>query len=143
MNNAYGAAANNSLLKPQFVLKMSMVTFLIVQAIRQLVLVNGQASDAVKKETRAGQVAAWFTILLTLVVAAFLYPSNPLPNKNIIGGLFLLFLGVMGSGIIMIYDAIKNKDTSKAAEPNRLWFGIAHVIFAILLLGFLLFVLTK
>lgn len=141
MNYGAGASANNSLMKPQFVLKLSMVTFLAVQAIRQLVLVNGQAED--KKETRSGQVAAWMTIILTLIVAVFLYPSTPLPDKNVLGGLFLLFAGAMGSGITMLYDALQNKAASKAAEPNRMWFAIAHIIFAIVLLAFLLFTLTK
>ena len=125
-------------MKPQFVMKMSMVTFLIVQAIRQLVLVNGQAAD--KKESRAGQVAAWMTITLTILVAAFLYPSVPLPDKNILGGILLLFVGVMGSGIAMLYDAMKNK---AGPEKNRLWFAIAHIIFAVLILAFLMFNLTK
>ena len=45
MSNLYGAS-NNSLTNPDFVLKLSMVTFLVVQAIRQLVLVNAQELDA-------------------------------------------------------------------------------------------------
>ena len=137
--NVYGAAAaNNSLMKPQFVMKMSMVTFLIVQAIRQLVLVNGQTAD--NKESRAGQVAAWMTITLTILVAAFLYPSTPLSDKNILGGIFLLFAGVMGSGIAMLYDSMKNK---AGPEKNRMWFAIAHIIFAILLLAFLIYSLVQ
>ena len=126
--------ANNSLANPNFVLKLSMVTFLIVQAIRQLVLVNSQATA--KTESRAGQVAAWMTITLTLIVAALLYPSGPLTYKNTLGGLFLVFAGVMGSGIAMIYDGMKNK---AGPEKNRLWFGIAHVIFAMLVFAFLLY----
>jgi hypothetical protein len=133
--NSYGAN-NNSLTNPNFVLKLSMVTFLIVQAIRQLVLVNAQASGDKPMESRSGQVAAWMTIILTLVVAALLYPSGPLSRKNTLGGLFILFAGVMGSGIAMIYDGMKNK---AGPEKNRLWFGIAHVIFAMLVFAFLLY----
>jgi len=128
---------NNSLSSPPFVLKMTMITFLIVQAIRQLIQVNIQAGA--KTETRTGQIASWFTILLTLIVAALLYPSGPLSNKNIMGGMLLLFAGVMGSGIMMIYDGIKKA----GPEKNRLWFGIAHVIFAMLILAFLLFSLVQ
>jgi cytochrome bd-type quinol oxidase subunit 2 len=134
--NSYGAN-NNSLTNPNFVLKLSMVTFLIVQAIRQLVLVNAQATA--KTESRAGQVAAWMTITLTLVVAALLYPTGPLSRKNTLGGLFVLFAGVMGSGIAMIYDGMKNKGSQ---EKNRLWFGIAHVVFAMLVFAFLLYSMT-
>lgn len=130
--------ANNSLSSPQSILKLSMVTFLIVQAVRQLVLVNGQAED--KKESRAGQVAAWFTIMLTLIVAAFLYPSGSIPPNRVVGGLIALFLGVMGSGIAMLYDAIKNKD---GPEKNRMWFAVAHIIFAVIVLIFLLLTMTK
>jgi cytochrome bd-type quinol oxidase subunit 2 len=133
--NSYGAISNNnSLSNPSFVLKLSMVTFLIVQAIRQLVLVNSQATA--KTESRAGQVATWMTITLTLIVAALLYPSGPLSRKSTLGGLFLVFAGVMGSGIAMIYDGMKNKG---GQEKNRLWFGIAHVVFAMLVFAFLLY----
>ena len=136
--NASGAVANNnSMTNPNFVLKLSMVTFLIVQAIRQLVLVNSQATA--KTESRAGQVAAWMTITLTLIVAALLYPSGPLTRKNTIGGLFVLFAGVMGSGIAMIYDGMNNKG---GQEKNRMWFGIAHVVFAMLVFAFLLYSMT-
>jgi len=131
--NAYGYS-NNSLSNPNSVLKLSMATFLIVQAIRQLVLVNGQA--AAKTESRSGQVAAWMTITLTLIVAALLYPSGPLAYKTTLGGLFLVFAGVMGSGIAMIYDGMNNK---AGPEKNRLWFGIAHLLFAMLVFAFLLY----
>jgi len=133
--NSYGAVANNnSLSNPNFVLKISMVTFLVVQAIRQLVLVNSQATA--KTESRAGQVAAWMTITLTMVVAALLYPSGPLSRKNTLGGMFMVFAGVMGSGIAMTYDGMKNKT---GQEKNRLWFGIAHIVFAMLVFAFLLY----
>jgi len=129
-----GNTMNNSLSNPNFVLKLSMVTFLIVQAIRQLVLVNSQATA--KTESRAGQVAAWMTITLTLLIAALLYPSGPQSPKSTLGGLFLVFVGVMGSGIAMIYDGMKNKT---GQEKNRMWFGIAHVLFAMLVFAFLLY----
>jgi hypothetical protein len=134
--NSYGAANNNSLSSPNFVLKLSMVTFLVVQAIRQLILVNSQASGDKPMESRAGQVAAWMTITLTLVVAALLYPSGPLSRKNTLGGLFIVFAGVMGSGIAMTYDGMKNKG---GPEKSRLWFGIAHIVFAMLVFAFLLY----
>jgi hypothetical protein len=135
MSNLYGAS-NNSLTNPDFVLKLSMVTFLVVQAIRQLVLVNAQASGDKPMESRAGQVASWMTITLTLVVAALLYPSGPLSRKMTLGGLFILFAGVMGSGIAMTYDGMKNKG---GPEKNRMWFGIAHIVFAMLVFAFLLY----
>lgn len=137
--NAYGKplAANNSLSDPSFVLKMSMVLFLAVQAIRQLILVNGQYEA--KTETRPGQVASWMTITMTLIIAGLLYPST-LSTKTTMGGLALLVIGAMGSGIAMMYDALKNKTP---AEKNRLWFGITHVVFAMVILAFLLYSLSK
>lgn len=134
--NSYGAN-NNSLTNPNFVLKLSMVTFLVVQAIRQLVLVNAQASGGDKAmESRAGQVAAWMTITLTLIIAALLYPTGPLSRKTTLGGLVLLFIGTMGSGIAMTYDGMKNKG---GPEKSRMWFGIAHIVFAMLVFAFLLY----
>ena len=153
--NAYGATNNNSLSSPSFVLTLTMVTFLVVQAIRQLILVNSQYGDGDKNETRAGQVASWMTILMTLIVAALLYPSGPLSRKSTLGGLFVLFAGVMGSGIAMVYTTLDtsksndgkgkqiNKDVSNKAEPSRRWFGIAHILFAMLILAFLLYSLMK
>jgi len=135
--NAY-AQTNNSMSNPAFVLKISMILFLVVQAIRQLVLVNGQY-DA-KTESRAGQVASWMTITMTLIIAGLLYPSTQLSTNATMGGLALLVIGAMGSGIFMIYDAAKNKT---AAEKNRMWFGIAHTLFALIMLAFLMYSLTK
>jgi uncharacterized membrane protein len=123
---------------PAFVLKLSMVLFLVVQAIRQLVLVNGQYNA--KTESRAGQVASWMTITMTLIIAGLLYPSTPLSTKTTMGGLALLVIGAMGSGTYMIYDGMKNKTSQ---EKNRLWFGIAHVVFAMIMLAFLLYSLSK
>jgi hypothetical protein len=145
------ATNNNSLTNPNFVLKLSMVTFLCVQAIRQLVFVNGQYGDGDKNETRAGQVASWMTILMTLIVAALLYPSGPLSRKTTLGGLFMLFAAVMGSGIAMVYTTLDtsktkegkgtqiNKEVSNKAEPSRRWFGLAHIVFAVLVFAFLLY----
>jgi hypothetical protein len=152
--NASGAA-NNSLSNPNFVLKLSMLTFLCVQAIRQLVFVNSQYGDGDQNETRAGQVASWMTILMTLIVAALLWPSGPLDRKTTLGGLFLLFASAMGSGVAMVYTTLDtsktiggkgkqiNKELSKKAEPSRRWFGIAHILFAMLVLVFLLYQLIK
>lgn len=136
--NAYGYGTNNSMSDPAFVLKLSMVVFLAVQAIRQLILVNGQYEA--KTESRSGQVATWMTITMTLIIAGLLYPSTPLSTKTVMGGLALLVIGAMGSGISMIYDAMKNKTSQ---EKNRLWFGIAHVVFAMIMLAFLLYSLAK
>ena len=149
--------SNNSLTNPNFVLKLSMVTFLIVQAIRQLVLVNSQFGNGDKNETRAGQVAAWMTITLSVVIAAFMWPAGPLSRNLTLGGLFVLFAGVMGSGVAMVYTTLDtsktlggkgtqiNKELSDKAEPtrSRRWFGVAHIIFAVLILTFLLYQLIK
>jgi putative copper export protein len=126
MNNSYV----NSSRDPSTILKISILTYLCVQAIRQLVLVNNQFAN--KVETRAGQVSTWFTIVLTLAVAGIL-SQGPLNIKSstAYGGLLLVFLGALGSGIAMIYDKINNKET---AEPARMWFGIAHVILALVIL---------
>lgn len=133
------AVANKPLSDPGVVLKLSMMTFLAVQAIRQLVLVNGQFNK--KTETRPGQVASWFTITLTLLIAAVLAtsPLNIKPNM-VTGATFAVVAGVLGSGAAMLYDAIQNK--GKQPEPNRLWFSIAHIIFGMLLLAYLIYSLT-
>ena len=129
MNNGYSSV--NSSRDPATVLKISIIAYLFVQAVRQLILVNQQFGA--KTETRAGQVSTWFTIVLTSVVAAIL-SQGPLNIKSptAYGGLFLLFAGALGSGIAMIYDKVKNKET---AESARMWFGIAHVIFAFIIMA--------
>ena len=139
MNSGYGnAVANKPLSDPGVVLKLSMMTFLVVQAIRQLILINGQASGDKPIESRAGQVATWFTITLTLVIAAVLATSPLNIKPNMVKGVtFAVVAGVLGSGAAMLYDAIQNK--GKQPEPNRLWFSIAHIIFGLLLLGFFLY----
>jgi len=109
-----------------------MLTFLGVQGIRQLVHVNGQANS--KTETRAGQVAAWMTITMTVLIGFLLYQ----PKTASVMSLAALFVTAMGSGVAMIYDYSANKTVALAAEPNRLFFGIAHVLFALLTLVYLL-----
>ena len=127
------AAANNSFNKsPANVAKLFMVTFLGVQGIRQLVQVNGRADAGT--ESRAGQVAAWMTITMTVLIGYLLYQAKPAS----VMALAALFIAAMGSGVAMIYDYSANKTISLAAEPNRLFFGIAHVIFALLTLVYLL-----
>lgn len=127
---------NNSVSR-QDTFKIGMMIFLSVQAIRQLVLVNGQFAD--NKESRAGQVSTWFVIALTLIVAGFMYPAS-LSSNAIKGGLTALFIGIMGSGIAMVYDVIKNK---AGPEKNRLWFGIAHIVFALAVLAYLMNLLIQ
>lgn len=124
-NNAFNSSKAN-------VSKLILLTFLGVQAIRQLIDVNGQA--AAKTESRAGQVAAWMTISMTLLAGYVLY-SPKTPHRM---GLAALFIAAMGSGVAMIYDYSANKTQALAAEKYRLWFGIAHVILALLVLTYLL-----
>jgi hypothetical protein len=124
-----------SLSDPNFVLKVSVSTFLAVQAIRQLVLVNSQYGG--KTESRAGQVASWMTTTLTFMVAILLFQSqNELSDRGVLTSLFLLFIGVMSSGIAMIYDGAKNNG---GPEKNRMWFGVAHTVFAMLIFAYLLY----
>jgi hypothetical protein len=129
MNNGYSSV--NSIRDPATVLKISIIAYLFVQAVRQLIQVNQQFGA--KTETRAGQVSSWFTIVLTSVVAAIL-SQGPLNIKSstAYGGLLVLFAGALGSGIAMIYDKVSNKET---AEPARMWFGIGHVIFAFIIMA--------
>ena len=132
--NAYGAAANNSLNKsPANVAKLLMLTFLGVQGVRQLIQVNGQ-HDA-KTESRAGQVSAWMTITMTLLIGFILYNKNSTPTHM---ALAALIITALTSGSALIYDYLNNKTGALAAEKNRMWFGIAHVIFALLTLVYLL-----
>ena len=111
-----------------------MLTFLGVQGIRQLVQVNGRASGDKPTESRAGQVAAWMTITMTVLIGYLLYQAKPAS----VMALAALFIAAMGSGVAMIYDYSANKTVALAAEPNRLFFGIAHVLFALLTLVYLL-----
>ena len=131
MNSSY--AANNSFNSSKAnIAKLFMLTFLGVQGIRQLIQVNGHANS--KTESRAGQVAAWMTITMTVLIGYLLYQ----PKTASVMALAALFITAMGSGVAMIYDYMNNKTVSLAAEPNRLFFGIAHVIFALLTLVYLL-----
>ena len=132
--NAYGASNNSFNKSPANVAKLFMLTFLGVQGIRQLIQVNGRASAKTPTESRAGQVAAWMTITMTVLIGVLLYQ----PKTASVMALAALFIAAMGSGVAMIYDYSANKTVALAAEPNRLFFGIAHVIFALLTLVYLL-----
>jgi hypothetical protein len=132
--NTYGATNNSFNSSKANVAKLFMLTFLGVQGIRQLIQVNGRANAKTPTESRAGQVAAWMTITMTVLIGVLLYMSKPAP----VMALAALFIAAMGSGVAMIYDYSANKTVALAAEPNRLFFGIAHVIFALLTLVYLL-----
>jgi hypothetical protein len=132
--NAYGGTNNSFNKSPANVAKLFMLAFLGVQGIRQLIQVNGRANAKTPTESRAGQVAAWMTITMTVLIGVLLYMSRPAP----VMALAALFIAAMGSGVAMIYDYSANKTVALAAEPNRLFFGIAHVIFALLTLVYLL-----
>lgn len=103
--------------------------FLAVQAIRQLVQVNSQFGA--KMESRSGQVATWFTTTL-LLIAAYLSTNEIKTYNSSIVFLAALFIGIMGSGIAMIYAST----TTPNPESNRMWFGIAHVLFALIVLAY-------
>ena len=133
--NASGAANNSFNKSPANVSKLFMMTFLVVQAIRQLIQVNIQASGEKPTESRAGQVSAWMTITMTLLVGYILYKKDSTPTRM---ALVALIVATMASGTALIYDYITNKTVALAAEKNRLWFGIAHVIFALLTLVYFL-----
>ena len=132
--NAYGATNNSFNKSPANVAKLFMLTFLGVQGVRQLVQVNGRASGNKAMESRAGQVSAWMTITMTVLIGFLLYQ----PKTASVMSLVALFIAAMGSGVAMIYDYSANKTVALAAEPNRLFFGIAHVLFALLTLVYLL-----
>ena len=124
-----GNAVNSSFNKsPANIAKIFLLTFLSVQGIRQLIQVNGQ-SDA-KTESRAGQVSAWMTITMTLLAGFFLYQKQ-IPSRT---ALAALVIAAMTSGSALIYDYMNNKTGALAAEKNRLFFGVAHILFAMLVL---------
>ena len=133
--NAYGAANNSFNSSKANVAKLFMLTFLGVQGIRQLVQVNGRANADKPTESGAGQVSAWMTITMTLLVGYILYKKDSTPTRM---ALVALIVATMASGTALIYDYITNKTVALAAEKNRLWFGIAHVIFALLTLVYFL-----
>ena len=132
--NAY---ANNSFNKsPANMAKLAVLIFLGVQAIRQLVQVNEQAGrDKSPIESQAGKVATWMTITMTLLGAFFLYqPKTPTTMA-----LLALFIAALGSGSAMIYDYMDAKSTQTVeVKRNRLFFGIAHIIFALFVLIYFL-----
>jgi len=131
--NAYGGVANNSFNKsPANIAKIFMLTFLSVQGVRQLIQVNGQATT--KTESRAGQVSAWMTITMTMLIGFLLYQKQSAPRVALVA----LVVAALTSGSALIYDYLNNKTGALAAEKNRMWFGIAHVIFALLTLVYLL-----
>lgn len=130
--NAYSNDSFNK--SPANISKLLLLTFLAVQAVRQLTQVNGRANAEKPSESRAGQVAAWMTITMTLLAGVLLYR----PKMATFTALGALIIAAMGSGIAMIYDYSANKTVALAAEPNRLFFGIAHVIFALITLVYLL-----
>jgi lipid-A-disaccharide synthase-like uncharacterized protein len=74
------------------------------------------------------------TITMTVLIGFLLYQ----PKTASVMSLAALFVTAMGSGVAMIYDYSANKTVALAAEPNRLFFGIAHVLFALLTLVYLL-----
>jgi uncharacterized membrane protein HdeD (DUF308 family) len=128
-------AANNSFNSSKAnIAKLFLLTFLGVQGIRQLIQVNGKANAKPPTESLAGQVSAWMTITMTLLAGFLLYQ----PKMATFTTLAALFVAAMGSGVAMIYDYSANKTVALAAEPNRLFFGIAHVLFALLTLVYLL-----
>ena len=131
--NAYGASSNSFNKSPANIAKMFLLAFLGVQAIRQLVLVNKQADGDKPSESLAGQVSAWLTITMTMVAAVVLY----MPKTPHLTGLAALFIAAMGSGVAMIYDYTQSISTIEP-KRNRLFFGIAHVILALIVLVYLL-----
>ena len=143
--NPYGA--NNSFNKsPANVAKLFLLGFLAVQGVRQLIQVNQDASPKTvdgksvdAAESRSGQVAAWMTITMTVLAGYLLYMSKPAP----VMALAALFVATMGSGVALIYDYATNKTQAHTAERNRMWFGIAHIIFALLTLVYLLSIMIE
>jgi uncharacterized membrane protein HdeD (DUF308 family) len=132
--NAY---ANNSFNKsPANMAKIAILTFLGVQGIRQLIQVNEQAGrDKNPIESQAGKVAAWMTITMTLLAGFLLYQ----PKMATFTALGALFIAALASGSAMIYDYMDAKSTQTVeVKRNRLFFGIAHIIFALLTLVYLL-----
>jgi hypothetical protein len=128
--NAY-AVNNNFNASKANIAKMILLGFLGVQAIRQLIDVNTNAGGDKPTESQEGKVAAWFTIVMTLIAAVALY----LPKTPHLMALWSLVLAALGSGVAMIYNVMSNH---VKPEKYRLWFGIAHVILAMLVLAYLI-----
>lgn len=115
------------------VLKISMITFLAVQAIHQLVLVNSLKAKG--QESPSGQVAAWFIITLSMLIAVLLAQSS-LSSNTVRLSFFALVIGILGSGIAYVYDSQTN---TKNVDSSRMFFGISHIIFGVFILMFLLY----
>jgi len=128
MNNSFNKSSTN-------IAKILLLTFLGVQGIRQLIQVNEQVGRKDNIESGAGQVATWMTITMTLLAGFFLYQVKT-PTYMALGA---LFIAALGSGSAMIYDYMDSKSKNTVeAKGNRLFFGIAHVIFALLVLVYFL-----
>ena len=132
--NAYGAANNSFNKSPANVTKLFLLGFLGVQGIRQLIQVNQQASGDKPTESRAGQLSAWMTITMTVLIGFLLYQKQPAPRVALVA----LITAALTSGSALIYDYLNNKTGALAAERQRMWFGIAHVIFALIALVYFL-----
>jgi heme/copper-type cytochrome/quinol oxidase subunit 2 len=121
-------------------IKIAMVLFVFAQTIRQLVQVNNRRK--LDMETNSGQVAEWMTITLTIIIASFL-AMNPTTGGLIAGGLTALIVGLFGTGISLVYDSIKHKGgptkDTVGYEKNRLYFGISYILFAVVLLMFMIY----
>ena len=75
------------------------------------------------------------TITMTMLAGVLLYQ----PKTPTVMALAALFITAMGSGVAMIYDYMDAKSTQTVeVKRNRLFFGIAHVLFALLTLVYLL-----
>lgn len=126
------ANITNSPFSQKNVLKMSMITFLAVQAVRQLIQVNSLKASG--QESASGQVSAWFIITLTMLIAVLLSQSSLSRNTTLLS-FAALVIGILGSGIALVYDT----QTSKTSpEKARMFFGIAHIIFGFMILAYLL-----
>ena len=101
--------------------KFGLGAFISVQAIRQLVQAN-QGTDS-----RAGQIASWFAVVLTLIVTTAL-TTGRLSSTAHIMLMISVVVGLEAMGILLTYDGVNN---SKPLEKNRLWFGIAYIIFGV------------
>jgi len=111
-----------------------MITFLAVQAVHQLVLVNSLKAKG--QESPSGQVAGWFIITLSMLIA-FLLAQSSLSSNTVRLSFFALVIGILGSGIAYVYDSQTN--AGKSPDTNRMFFGISHIIFGFFIFAFLLY----
>ena len=110
-----GNVANNSFNKsPANIARLFLLTFMAVQGVRQLILVNGQHDD--KKESRAGQVSAWMTITMTVLAGYFLYLKQT-PSR---AALVALIVTALTSGSALVYDYMQNKTVALGAEKKKI-----------------------